>query len=545
MNGFDWKKPDYVTVLRERADALNRIRQNPAQLPALKAYYKTHIAEFISDWGCTVDPRNVERDLPAEVPFVLFPRQVEWVDWLIKHWRSRTPGLTEKSREMGVSWLAIAASCSLCLFYDGMAIGFGSRKSEYVDHLNAPKALFPKARSFMRALPPEFQGGWDEDCAPYMRIIFPETASHISGEGGDNIGRGDRTSIYMVDEAAYLEHPTLVEASLSQTTNCRIDIGTPNGNGNPFAQKRFGGKIDVFTFHWKDDPRKDDAWYAKQLEELDPVVVAQEVDIDYSASTEGIIIPASWARAAIDAHLKLGVAVSGACTGALDIADEGRDKCAYAGGQGILIDCLEEWSGKGSDTFFTAERAFQIADTELHEAFKYDADGLGAFVRGDARVINERRKAQGQRTVRVLQYRGSGAVVDPEDQDVKGRLNKDYFMNLKAQSFWRLRKRFQNTYRAVVEGQSYEPCEIISISSKLPLHLKLISELSQPTYTLNSVGKVVVDKLGEGVASPNLADAVVMKFAQSEALPLLINAGALERAKHLAGQRAVLQRRRL
>jgi phage terminase large subunit len=37
-------------------------------------------------------------------------------------------------------------------------------------------------------------------------------------------------------------------------------------------------------------------------------------------------------------------------------------------------------------------------------------------------------------------------------------------------------------------------------------------ELSQPTYTVNTVGKIVVDKAPEGTMSPNLADAVMICF---------------------------------
>lgn len=90
-----------------------------------------------------------------------------------------------------------------------------------------------------------------------MRILFPETESAMTGEAGDGIGRGDRTSFYIVDESAFLERPYLADASLSATTNCRQDISTPNGMANSFAERRHSGKIDVFTFHWRDDPRKD------------------------------------------------------------------------------------------------------------------------------------------------------------------------------------------------------------------------------------------------------------------------------------------------
>jgi hypothetical protein len=53
-------------------------------------------------------------------------------------------------------------------------------------------------------------------------------------------------TIYFVDEAAHLEHPEKVDAALSQTTNCRIDMSSVRGMANPFAKKRWGGKIEPF-----------------------------------------------------------------------------------------------------------------------------------------------------------------------------------------------------------------------------------------------------------------------------------------------------------
>ena len=45
------------------------------------------------------------------------------------------------------------------------------------------------------------------------------------------------------------------------------------------------------------------------------------------------------------------------------------------------------------------------------------------------------------------------------------------------------------------------------------LGLGLIGELSQPTFQISTVGKVVVDKKPEGAKSPNLADALMIRFA--------------------------------
>ena len=523
---FDFKKPDYPAVFQWRYDRLLKIRKKPSVLPGLYAYYAENPAQFITDWGMTFDPRNVEVGLPAYCPFILFPRQEEAIAWIVERWKKREPGLADKSREMGMSWLTIAFACTMCLFHEGFSMGFGSRKQEYVDKLGDLKAILPKGRKFMELLPPEFRRGWTLRDAPHMRIQFPDTQSFISGESGDGIGRGDRTSIYVVDESAWLPRPQSVEESLSNTTNCRIDVSTPRGMGNPFGRKRFAGKISVFSMHWSEDPRKDDEWYRRKCEHIDdPVVIAQELDLDYSASMEGVLIPAIWVNAAVDAHEKLGIKPRGLRTAGLDIADEGKDKNAFCGRHGILIEYLEEWSGKDSDIFKTVEKSFNLASMLGYRDIAYDSDGLGAGARGDARVINEKRKADGLPKVRCLPFRGSGSVIDPEkdpflgmgaekDDHQKGRTNEDYFKNAKAQAWWSLRRKFLATYRAVVLQLPYKPEDIISIPRTLKQYQKLITELSQPTYSQNSVGQIIVDKCPDGMASPNLADAVMIAFAQ-------------------------------
>jgi len=511
---LDWRNPAYAEIFAARAERLQRLRAAPHRLGKLKDYYRDHIAQFITDWGMTFDPRNVERDVPTLIPFILFPKQQEWVEWFFERWRNRERGLTEKSRESGVSWLSVATAASICLLNEGVVAGFGSRKEEYVDKIGNPKSLFEKARTFVQLLPIEFRGGWiREQHAPHMRIMFPETKSVMTGEAGDSIGRGDRTSFYFIDEAAFLEHPELVDAALSQTTNCRQDISTPNGMANSFAIQRHSGKRKVFTFHWRDDPRKDQAWYDRQVEEINnPIVVAQELDINYSASAEGIIIPSAWVQAEIGAHQKLGIEPTGDRRGGFDVADEGFDKNAFAGKHGFLLEYLRSWSGKGGDIYRSVATVFDICTERGYESFYYDADGLGAGVRGDARTINEMRRERVQTEIRDNPFRGSGEVWDPDGEMVKKRKNKDYFANAKAQAWWWLRLLFQNTHRAVVEKMEFDPTKIISIDPQLPELVALSLELSQPTYSINMVGKILVDKMPNGARSPNLADAVMICY---------------------------------
>lgn len=514
-------------VFEWRIDKLRALQKEPGAIEALKVYYKHNPIQFIIDWGVTYDPRNLERGLPAVIPMLLFPRQEEFCEWVLAKWRGQTPGISDKSRDMGLSWLITSLGATMCLFNDDMTIGYGSRKQEYVDKSGDPKSLFYKARMFLGNLPVEFRGGWDQDKhATHMRIEFPESGSTMTGEAGDNIGRGDRASLYFVDEAAFLMRPLLVDASLSQTTNCRIDLSSVNGMDNPFATKRHSWPADrIFTFRWTEDPRKDKAWYERQKMNIDnPVIVAQEIDLNYAASKEGILIPAEWITAAIGAAQVMGWKVGGIKESGFDVADKGKDKLAWAGRHGIELQHLDEWAGVESDIYKSTQRVIDSCTEHGYPMFKYDADGVGAGVQGDSRVYEEARAlwAEPPKAIEVSAFHGGGGVINPTlpinvsiTGKTMGRTNEDYYANRKAQGWWELRIRFMNTWRAVVEKMPVDPDQCISIDPNLPYLGKLQSELSQPQYDTNGVGKVFVIKTPDGMKSPNLGDAVMIAYSQT------------------------------
>ena len=322
---MDYINPDYQAIFAKRAGKLEQLRADPALLAAVKVHYASNPWDFVSDWGVTFDPRNVERELLSTVPFVLWDKQRDYMKWVYAKWKGGERGLVEKSRDCGVTWLSVGFAVSMWLFHPGFVTGFGSRKQDLVDKIGDDKSIFEKLRFFIDYVPKEFMPvGWDKRlCSSSMRITNPDTQAHLIGELGDEIGRGGRTSIYFVDEAAFIEHQERVDAALSQNTNCQIDISTPNGNGNLFYRKRqrFEGTGRIFIFDWRDDPRKDQKWYDKQVEEQDEITVAQEIDRDYNASQEDSFIPAKWVQSAIDAHLRLGFVPSGLRTTGFDPAD--------------------------------------------------------------------------------------------------------------------------------------------------------------------------------------------------------------------------------
>lgn len=526
---LNYQAPNYDDIVMARVERLHWLRSGSVEeraqrLAELRAFYAKdeNAAQFITDWCVTADPRNAERNLPVIMPFVLWPKQREFINTAITHWRRQGNAAqgfeVVKSRDQGASWLCFALFIWVSVFHEGTNCGFGSRKEELVDKAGDPKCLFHKGRMILTHLPVEFRAGWTDSKAhsSHMKLAFPDTGATITGEAGDNIGRGDRCTMYGVDEAAFLEHPDLVDASLIATTNCRIEMSSVNGMANKFAERVHSGRHRVLVMDWRSDPRRSQQWYDELVADADPVVVASEYDMDFAASVDGQIIESKWAQAAVGAARKLGLKVTGAKRSAFDVADDGKDKCAWGCMTGIELEYAESWSGKGGDTLDSTHRVYRLCDERGIPMFVYDADGMGGpTVKPNSRQIAEQRAAMKPpaKAIGVVAFRGSGAVWRPEAKvpGAPARRNEDFFTNYKAQSYWLLRRRFLETWRAL-EGKPYDPDLIISISESPDFkeRSKLLMELSQPIRKFNTAGKLLVDKMPDGQKSPNLADMVMM-----------------------------------
>lgn len=298
---MNWANPDYKPVLEFRLDALTRLRKNPRAITKLKDYYSTHWTDFINDWGMTFDPR---KETEKYSPFILFPRQEDFVNWVYSSWKESRRGLGEKSRDVGFTWLCAACAVCIWLFYPTSVVGFGSRKKELVDNgEHDPDSIFWKVRTFIDNLPVEFLPENHTQGRKWGTIPNISNGSLIKGEIGDEIGRGGRAGLYIVDEFAHLEHPDSAESALSATTNCRIYISTVNGVGNLFYKLRhFLPKEQIFIFDWTEDPRKrqnpelppeEEPWYKKQELELLPTTLASQVNRSYTASVANTFISPS------------------------------------------------------------------------------------------------------------------------------------------------------------------------------------------------------------------------------------------------------------
>ncbi|MEE8263249.1 MAG: TerL protein [Gammaproteobacteria bacterium] len=464
---------------------------------------------FINDWCITYDPRNAAKVLPPKMPFLLFPKQEELVQFFLACLHKQEFGLVEKCRDMGATWVAASFSVWLWCFVPGSAVGWGSRKEALLDRLGDPSSIFQKMRMIIDELPGYIlpEGFNPQTHNHFMKITGPH-GSTITGESGDSIGRGGRTSLYFLDEAAHLERPELVEASLGDNTSCRIDLSSVNGSGNVFHRKRFSGAVQVFIMDWRDHPGKTGAWYDKRREEAEAMglmhIFAQEVDRDYNSSVEGVLIPGKWVQAAVDAHIKLGIKQIGDKRAGFDVADEGGDVNALTLIHGVIVTGIHSW-GDG-DTMESTAKAFRICEHDKTHTMIFDSVGVGAGAKAAARRI--------ETPVTAIPYNGVG-VHKPKREYTEGKKNEDMFASGSAQDWWLLRDKFLATYNAVVKGKDADHSSLISIPSNLEGAQQLISELSQVIKTSDARGRVLIAKTPSGTKSPNLADSLKMACSPS------------------------------
>ena len=545
LNAAEWP-PDYEAVYRWRHLMVAKLAGSPGLQAAARAYYKTRPAEFIMHWMDTYDPRRAGSKW---VPFIFFSKQSDFIEYLHALRMTGENGLTEKARDMGASWLACAYSIWSFLFIENDAIGWGSRKENLVDTLGDPDSLFEKMRLILNRLPGFWLPlGWSpKKHATFMKLINPENGANITGEAGDNIGRGGRKSMYFKDEAAHYSHAEKIEAALGDNTNVQVDISSVNGLGNVFHRRRENGVIwyrgadipkgftRIFIFDWKDHPGKTQEWFdarrAKYEREGMAHVFAQEVERNYAAAVSNTVIPYAWIEAAVDAHKKVPYFAAAyaqrhaagllSWMAGLDVADGGIDRNSLSKREWIIWRHCEEWGER--DPGVTARRAIAgCADQAGRIKVQYDSVGVGAGVKSEYNRLTQDNDPQTGAPIMqasklpFVPWNAGAAVLEPYARiiadDDESLCNKDFYANLKAQAWWALRTRFYKTWKAVTEGIVYPVDELISLDSLMPLLEQLKKELAQPTSGPSAHLKTMINKQPEGMRSPNLADGGVMMY---------------------------------
>ena len=181
------------------------------------------IFHWIDNWVWQYDPRLVGQyddagqPIPTYFKPTLWEEQREFVDWFRERIARQEEGLSDKSRDTGVTYLCLMCCLHAWRYTDGFKATFGSRTEDCVDKVGNPDSIFEKLRVIVdrmpdEMLPPSFER---RRHSSYMKLINPNNGSSIVGEGGPNMGRSGRSSVFVADEAAHMPEADKVARALS------------------------------------------------------------------------------------------------------------------------------------------------------------------------------------------------------------------------------------------------------------------------------------------------------------------------------------------
>lgn len=245
---------------------------------------------------------------------------------------------------------------------------------------------------------------------------------------------------------------------------------------------------------------------------------------DYDDDVENSIIETEWFDACIDSHLALGFEARGAEVVSFDPSDEGGDAKGLAYRHGVVFKDVQEWND--GNIFTGLDKALDYVVNKKVDLFTWDGDGLGAPLRRDVA------KALDGKRIDWVMFKGSespefadkiylpDAKASNDNYKDEQKTNKETFKNKRAQRYMELADRCRRTYEAVVLKEYHDPDNLISFSSEIE-HMDLLrSEICRIPRKPNVAGLIQImgkpDMKRIGIASPNMADAVMMALETPE-----------------------------
>lgn len=274
--------PSNVTDnLKFRAVALAGAESDSAKASAIIKLIDSDIINFFKILAWTYDPRKS----PADRPFIPFPFQEQYIRDINSDIENGISSVTEKSRDMGVTWCILTVFFYRWLVKDENFL-VGSKKEDAVDTIGDISSHFERLRYMLLNMPDWLleHYGVDRSNSGSMRIWKKSGAALVGESMAPGFSRQGRHNAILLDEFAFVDKADLIYRACGDSAPCRIAVSTPNGKNNFFAELRFGGKVKVYTHHWKAHPNKGEEWYNSQKSNRSDKDVAQELDINYTVS---------------------------------------------------------------------------------------------------------------------------------------------------------------------------------------------------------------------------------------------------------------------
>jgi len=218
---------------------------------------------WVNTFVMTYDPRLVPKS--TVVPFVTYPFQDVAFDDIKSAIEVGFDELTEKSRDMGASWMYLLVYVWFFCFRPYQAFRMMSRTEDLVDKRDDPDCLFWKVLFTIKHLPGFLKPNFDYT---HLHLKNMDNNSTIDGcTTTSDAARGGRCTSMLIDEFAAVPDGNGVLRSTRDVTRCRVFNSTHKGAGTAF----YGlsqGKTKKLVIHWSLHPVKARGLYYSKNGEL-------------------------------------------------------------------------------------------------------------------------------------------------------------------------------------------------------------------------------------------------------------------------------------
>ena len=187
---------------------------------------------FTTIWGSIFEAREDEQGLIEGgdwKPFILYPFQVWFLDWMEARKASRGPlrnGWISKSRDMGITNCGCMDTLNDFLFKKPAVTKMISRRADLVDDIGNLDSMFERISSHLNPAMdiclPDFmlpRGFIYEEHRQLNKIRRPDNSNMVNGESSSSrSGRGGRAGKAWVDEGAFIRGLKTLLSSLFMTS---------------------------------------------------------------------------------------------------------------------------------------------------------------------------------------------------------------------------------------------------------------------------------------------------------------------------------------
>jgi len=228
---------------------------------------------------------KIQHPIKRVIPFDLYPIQEKLIQFYSQH----RYVITEKPRQMGVTWCAVAFALHQMIFNSNYKVLIAANKEATAKNvLERIKFAYEQLPKFLQIK----KRTWNKT---YIEFANYSSARAVSSKSDS--GRSESITLLIVEEAAFIPNMDELWASVQQTlaTGGRCIVNsTYNGVGNWYERvireaKEGKSEFKYFGIKWSDHPERDQKWFEEQKKLLSPRVFAQEVLCIPQGSGENVL----------------------------------------------------------------------------------------------------------------------------------------------------------------------------------------------------------------------------------------------------------------